>query len=422
MTSPASNRLGPAPAIPVLAGLTALVLAGHWFALGGQLPGWWGGHNTPSPHQASVTDTVAGTEAASATNLLPPPAPESMPVRVAASTVRWIAPAPPPPAPTPPPPPKKVVKAPVPPPDAPEPDEDAIVETLADFTPSFEVPVDPMQGLEALVPTESNDPIVIAAADVSDTPTEQASLPNTEVAKVAPTSEAVASGGASTATSLPAAQLPPSAQLIYDVASQVKGFTFSAGGQLDWAQDGSTYEARLKVSAFLLGSIVQTSTGRVSATGLAPDRFIDKRRSEKTAEFDRTNQSIRYSSNGRVEKLLAGAQDQVSISLQLGGLLNANPQYTEGQTLSLPVSGANSAEPWHFDIGPESTLELPAGPLLTRVLTRQPRHKGDKKVQIWLAPALENLPVRIRISESNGDYIDQLLEEMPTLAATVPAS
>ena len=436
MTAPASHHLRSAPAKTVLAGLTAVVFVGHWFALGGQLPTWWGGKNTPSSSdQASLPDTATPSAALATQHLPPPQAPAAVPLRVAASTVRWIVPAPPPPppaAPAPAQPPKKVVKKPAPPPpltpplptappaqpEQPEPpaaDIEAAVQGLMGATPSLEPPVEPMPALEARVPSEPS-PATAATADPLPKPDDS------ELAKASPLAGTTAGDGTPAAAPLPPAQLPPSARLRYDVVGQAKGFNYSAGGQLDWYENGSTYEVRMEVSAFLLGSIVQTSTGRVSATGLAPNRFSDTRRNEKTAVFDRKTQRIQYSSNAKVDTLQAGGQDQVSISLQLGGLLNANPQYAEGQTLSLPVSDAKSTETWRFDIGPEATLNLPAGPLLTRVLTRQARHKGDKVVQIWLAPTLENLPVRIRITESNGDFLDQLLEEMPSLAAGTPPS
>ena len=411
-------RWGSAPAKSVLLGLTGLVLVGHWLALGGPLPTWWGPSPTSSDADPSSMDPSAPLKVA--TGLPPPPAPEALPAPVASSTVRWIVPKPPPPPAVPPaPPPRMPVKK-----KAPSPTEaydPGALEALIADTPAFEVPEEPMQGLEALAPTEMNTP----SDPVTTLPDPAApSTPTAEtIAKAAPAISGVPLGESPAAAApLPPVQLPPNARLRYDVAAKVKGFSFTAGGQLNWSAEGSRYEARLEVSAFLLGSIVQTSTGSVSPTGLAPDRFSDKRRNEKSADFDRSAQRIRFSSNGRVDPLLAGTQDQVSISLQLGGLLNANPQYTEGQVLSLPVSSTSSTETWRFDIGPETTVDLPAGPVVARLLTRQPRRSGDKKVQIWLAPALQNLPVRIRISESNGDFLDQSLEEMPVLAAALPPS
>lgn len=56
---------------------------------------------------------------------------------------------------------------------------------------------------------------------------------------------------------------------------------------------------------------------------------------------------------------------------------------------------------------------LPAGPVSARLLRREPRHPHDSRVELWLAPALAHLPVRIRITQANGDVADQRLSRMP---------
>ena len=56
-----------------------------------------------------------------------------------------------------------------------------------------------------------------------------------------------------------------------------------------------------------------------------------------------------------------------------------------------------------------STLELPVGALPTLRLERLPRHNGDQKAELWLSPALGYLPVRIRLTQGNGDFADLLL-------------
>jgi len=58
---------------------------------------------------------------------------------------------------------------------------------------------------------------------------------------------------------------------------------------------------------------------------------------------------------------------------------------------------------------------LPGGQQLARKLVRNPRQEYDQKVELWLAPALGYLPVRMRITDSNGDFADQkwLASEAP---------
>jgi hypothetical protein len=50
---------------------------------------------------------------------------------------------------------------------------------------------------------------------------------------------------------------------------------------------------------------------------------------------------------------------------------------------------------------------LPGGDQITLKLVRNPREEFDQKVELWLAPTLGYLPARIKITEQNGDYVDQ---------------
>ena len=216
---------------------------------------------------------------------------------------------------------------------------------------------------------------------------------------------------------VPADRLPTNATLSYDVKGQAKGFNYSASGTLNWRQTGSTYEADLEISAFLLGTFQRISTGLITPQGLAPQRFVDRRRSkEKTANFDREAGVIRYSANTPDAVIQPGAQDQLSVMLQLAGLLNARGQPVQGDVISVLVSSDTDAETWRFEIADVETLRLPAGEVTARRLVRLPRKPNDKTVEVWLAPNLGRLPVRMKLTEPNGDFMDQLLEELPANA------
>src|SRR5690606_25393480 len=134
--------------------------------------------------------------------------------------------------------------------------------------------------------------------------------------------------------------LPPaSTRLQYDVTGSVKGIGYRAQGTLDWSVADGRYDARMEMRVLLLGSRAQTSTGRIGPGGLMPERFSDKSRSEKAAHFDSTNQRIRFSNNAPEVPLQAGAQDRLSLFMQLAALLQARPQaYAAGQTVDMQVA------------------------------------------------------------------------------------
>jgi hypothetical protein len=210
------------------------------------------------------------------------------------------------------------------------------------------------------------------------------------------------------AAASPSFAIPGSMRLKYNITGEVKKFGYSARAELLWLHDGNSYDARLEVSAFLLGSRVQTSTGRITAQGLAPTRFGDKTRSELAAHFERDKGKISFSANTPDAPLLDGAQDRLSVFIQLGAMIAGDPfKFPPATTIALPTVGARDAATWVFVIDGEENLDLPGGTQTTLKLTRQPGLDYDQKVELWLAPALAYLPVRIRLTQSGGDFIDQ---------------
>ncbi|MNV62585.1 hypothetical protein D3C71_1551360 [compost metagenome] len=67
---------------------------------------------------------------------------------------------------------------------------------------------------------------------------------------------------------------------------------------------------------------------------------------------------------------------------------------------------ARSADRWTFTIEGAETLDLPAGATPTLKLQRLPRKDYDQKAELWVAPALGYLPVRIKLTQANGDFAD----------------
>jgi hypothetical protein len=52
---------------------------------------------------------------------------------------------------------------------------------------------------------------------------------------------------------------------------------------------------------------------------------------------------------------------------------------------------------------------VPAGVYTTRRISRAPRGEHDYRLELWLAPELGWLPVRMRQTQEDGDVIDLLL-------------
>lgn len=248
------------------------------------------------------------------------------------------------------------------------------------------------------------------------------STPAGSATQTATPSLPAASSATATAATLPAGPkttpvtamaLPDSVLLQYQATGASKGLTYRADAELAWRNTGSQYEASMKVSALFIGSRSMTSAGRITPAGLAPTRFADKFRSEQAAHFDAEKGKITFSANTPDMPWIEGAQDRVSVFLQLGGMLAGKPDgFPLGSTITLYTAGPRDADTWTFLVEAEEKLNLPSGEVATLKLTRVPRREYDQRVEVWYAPSLAYLPVRNRITQQNGDFVDQQLSKL----------
>ncbi len=196
----------------------------------------------------------------------------------------------------------------------------------------------------------------------------------------------------------------------YEVTGSSKGFRYQASAVLSWQLNETGYKATMSMRAFLVGTRSQESTGTVGPAGLQPSTFIDQARRERKLVFDWHSYTAQSSESAAPLTLTKGTQDRLSIFLQLSNLLSGLPHTpSPGQRWTLPVAGMNKVEPWVFEWVETSTQHLPAGTFTAWKLKRQPRHNDDQTVEVWFAPSLHHLPVRIRLTSPNGDVVDQQL-------------
>lgn len=202
--------------------------------------------------------------------------------------------------------------------------------------------------------------------------------------------------------------IPGSVRLKYDIRGEAKHFPYFAFGELLWLQDGKTYDSRLEISHFLLGSRVRTSTGQITRNGLEPTRFGDKVRSEVAAHFEHAKGKVVFSANTPDAPLLPGAQDELSIFMQLSAMLAGEPgKFSVGTEVPFQTVGPKSSEWWVFVVGETEQLTLPGGTVRAVKLSRARRGEYDANVDVWLAPEHNYLPLRIRLTYLNGDFADQ---------------
>lgn len=366
--------------------ITALVLALHALVLGGALP--HGSAPAAEAPLAFATRTIAA----------PPPAPSSR---------KAEAESPPPaqPAPRKKPRPKPAMQ------------EGPTVATSPLFTASASEAEPPPEPATPSGDASAPEPPPLATVAETGAPPpanpEPSDTPAVQGSAIAITPPGTAEGTGSPQP--PAVRIPAPVRLGFDVAGQAKGFQYSARAELLWQHDGQQYQARQEISVLFLGSRSQTSVGEITPLGLQPRRFGDRSRSEQAAHFDFAQGRVSFSANTPPATVAPGAQDRLSVFLQLGALLSAAPErFGVGTRISIPTVSARAADTWTFTVEGEETLELPIGTVQAVQLQRLPRRDYDQKAQVWLAPELGYLPVRIRITQTSGDFAELSLRSRAT--------
>lgn len=200
-------------------------------------------------------------------------------------------------------------------------------------------------------------------------------------------------------------------RLEFAVHARVRGQALLGQSEWTWLHDGQQYQARVEVSGLPSGARVQSSVGKIGAEGLRPERYADKARTERAAHFERDQGQVIFSANRPAATLADGMQDRLSVVFQLAGLLAAAPgRYTVGTVLELPVATPREALTWRFNVADDELLELPAGALQARRLTRIPQREYEPTLDLWFGVAQGFQPVRMRVTQANGDFVDQLLQ------------
>ncbi|CAG9237001.1 Putative PROLIN-rich signal peptide protein [Paraburkholderia sabiae] len=223
------------------------------------------------------------------------------------------------------------------------------------------------------------------------------------------TANANAAGQGSAQSTAPGVKfsVPPSGNLQYD--------TFYNGvrnqpGTIHWSSDGRSYDMVVSVPLPFVGTFSYASHGHVDAFGLAPDQYIEKRgrRGEDITTFHRDSKQIGFTRTPNTLPLQDGAQDRFSMVMQLASLVRGDPDaYQPGVTRQFYVTDNDSGEIWPIETIGDESVRTDHGTIDARHFMRLPRREGDRRrIDVWLAPSLGWLPVRLVQTEPNGTQIE----------------
>lgn len=178
-----------------------------------------------------------------------------------------------------------------------------------------------------------------------------------------------------------------------------------------WTHDKDHYSMETVVeTAGLIGLLrpfrmIQHSEGRIGPNGLLPDRFTVERDGQlkEKADFDWGAGKVVLTAGERRREfpLAEGDQDVLTLMHDLA----LRPDGFSRAEL-LVVTGKSAVRSVIQNLGLEE-LDIPAGKVSAYHLGST-GHRGELKIDIWLARDYANLPVRLKITDKNGDVLDQV--------------
>lgn len=151
--------------------------------------------------------------------------------------------------------------------------------------------------------------------------------------------------------------------------------------------------------------LIQTSRGRLTATGLQPQVFVEEKitkngKQSMEATFDRAAQKLRLSQGGETA-LPEDAQDVLSFLYQLSQIR------MNGEFFPLLVSDGMRLQRYQIEIGAKEEVDTPMGKLSTLHL-RKMHARGEDYFEIWLGLEYRLLPVKFRLVDGSDNVTEEL--------------
>lgn len=276
--------------------------------------------------------------------------------------------------------------------------------------PAIEVPDTPIR--ETVTPIADAQPAGSAAADAAGTAADT-KTPMEQPAPVESPKPAAAAGKHYQTSP------PPSAELKYKVEALQKGQNYHGSGKITWQTDGANYTINGEAGALFITVLDFKSGGEINGFGVAPVIYTQKRFRKPPTEttFDRDHNSIVFSSSANKYPRSGGEQDRASVVWQLASIGRGDgSQFAPGAVIDLFVAGPLDAETWRMQVVGQEKIDVDGDQRDVWHVIRIPEPGShEQRLDIWLSPQQEWYPVKLRFTETDGDYLDMSLSNLKPL-------
>jgi hypothetical protein len=181
---------------------------------------------------------------------------------------------------------------------------------------------------------------------------------------------------------------------------------FMAGtGGFRLRHDGNRYEISVLgqpkglARLFLAGEFTGVSRGAITPSGLQPSEYVEERgrpdrRESATLDWEA---GVIHLKDDKIVPIEPPVYDRLSVIMQF------YYRPPEANELSMRVTGTRNVDTYTFKRGAEEKLELAFGNVDAH-LWRANFEDGNPRIEIWMSPEYNYLPLRVRIHarKANG--------------------
>lgn len=187
------------------------------------------------------------------------------------------------------------------------------------------------------------------------------------------------------------------------------------GAALDTAMS-DRYQVRVNISVGGLANPQFTSQGRIRADGLLPEVYEEQLpNGQRSVKLDAAG--VVMQNGSRLPRPLLepdSVQDTASQFVDIGQrFAQGRARLVAGETLRIWLARPGGLDEWVYDIGPAETLYLPLlGAVQVHHLKPRPlaKARGTITAEMWIAPSLQYLPVRVKVTLNSETHVDLLVK------------
>ncbi len=256
-------------------------------------------------------------------------------------------------------------------------------------------------------PVVAPDQIPVEREDAK--PVEKAELPAAEPSTALPGPSVDAADG-----------WPADTRLSYRMGGYYRGNLYGSA-RVQWQREEGRYQVRVDMSLALL-SVSMISQGEVRSDALLP-RVYEERFPWGLRRMAFDGALVRFDNGVHLPQPPA-LQDTASQFVELSHRFSSGQEELKvGRQVNLWLARPQGMAFWTYDVVEEELLQTPELGVVSAFHLR-PRPianpTGVITAELWFAPSLQYLPVRVRIDLGEGNFVDLMVERIEQGAASAP--